>query len=150
MRPDKVACISDRAHAKPYDIGVDRKIWRGPSGGRMKSSTAILLLPACVVAADAFAADKPPQFWNLTTSTVTKLEISRAGANAFQSNQTVNDPDGAVEHDERLKITGVESGAYDLRLTLKDRRTCFARNVHILQGKAFSIEDKDLKDCSNG
>lgn len=114
----------------------------------MKSSTAILLLPACIVAADAFAADKPPQFWNLTTSTVTKLEVSRAGAKAFQSNQTVNDPDGAVEHDERLKITGVESGVYDLRLTLKDGRTCFARNVHILQGKPFAIEDKDLKDCS--
>ena len=47
------------------------------------------------------------------------------------------------------KITGVESGVYDLRLTLKDGRTCFARNVHILLGKAFTIEDKDLKDCSN-
>jgi hypothetical protein len=115
----------------------------------MKSSTAILLLPACVVAADAFAADKPPQFWNLTTSTVTKLEISKAGANAFQSNQTVNDPDGAVEHDERLKITSVASGLYDLRMTLKDGRRCFARNVHILQGKVFTIEDKDLEDCSN-
>jgi hypothetical protein len=115
----------------------------------VKPSTAILLLLACVVAADAFAADKPPQFWNLTTSTVTKLEISKAGVNAFESNQTVNDPDGAVEHDERLKITGVESGVYDLRLTLKDGRTCFARNVHILLGKAFTIEDKDLKDCSN-
>ena len=115
----------------------------------MKSSTAILLLPACLVAADAFAADKPPQFWNLTTSTVTKLEISKAGANAFQSNQTVNDPDGAVEHDERLKITGVASGVYDLRMTLKDGRRCFARNVHILPGKVFTIEDKGLEDCSN-
>jgi len=115
----------------------------------MKSSAAISLLSACsAVATGAFAADKPPQFWNLI-STVTKLEISKAGANAFQSNQTVNDPDGAVEHDERLKITGVESGVYDLRLTLKDGRTCFARNVHILQGKAFSIEDKNLEDCSN-
>ena len=116
----------------------------------MKSSTPILLLPACVMAADAFAADKLPQFWNLTTSTVTNLEVSKAGVNAFQSNETVNDPDGAVEHDERLKITGVESGLYDLRLKLNDGRTCFARNVHILKGRAFSIEDKDLEDCSNG
>jgi hypothetical protein len=114
----------------------------------VKPSTAILLLLACVVAADAFAADKPPQFWNLTTSTVTKLEISKAGANAFQSNQTVNDPDGAVEHDERLKITGVESGVYDIRLTFKDGRICFARNVNILLGKPFSIEDKNYADCS--
>jgi hypothetical protein len=101
----------------------------------MKSSTAILLLSAWVAAATgALAADKPPQFWNLTTSTVTNLEISKSGANAFQSNQTVNDPDGAVEHVERLKVTGVESGVYDVRLTLKDGRICFARNVNILPG----------------
>ena len=33
----------------------------------MKSSTAILLLPACAMAADAFAADKPPRFWKTTS-----------------------------------------------------------------------------------
>ncbi len=114
----------------------------------MKTGTALLLLLACVAATGTFASEKLPKFWNLTTSTVIKLEISKAGENAFQSNQTVNDSDGAVEHDERLKITGVGSGQYDLRLTLKNGRICFARNVKILQGKPFSIEDKDLVDCS--
>jgi len=115
----------------------------------MKSSTAVLLFLACVASATAsLALDKPPQFWNLTTSTVTGLEISKPGENAFQSNQTANDPDGQVEHDERLKITGVESGTYDVRLTLKDGRTCLVRNVNILKGKPFSIEDKNLSDCS--
>ena len=81
----------------------------------MKSSASILILPACLAAATgAFAADKPARFWNLTTPTVTKLEFSQAGANAFQSNQTVNDPDGAVQHDERLNMTGVESGVYNI------------------------------------
>jgi hypothetical protein len=94
------------------------------------------------------AAAKPTQFWNLVSSTVTKLEISKAGANAFGPNQTANDPDGAVDHDERLKITGVTSGAHDVRLMLKDGRTCFARNVSIREGKVFSIEDKDLVDCT--
>ena len=79
---------------------------------------------------------------------MTRLEISKVGENAFGSNQTVNDPDGAVEHDERLKIMGVAGGVYDLRLSLKDGRICFARNVSILQGKPFSIEDKNLVDCS--
>lgn len=114
----------------------------------MKTS-AVLLLLACVAAATgSFASEKPPQFWNLTTSTVTGLEISKAGENAFGSNQTANDPDGAVEHDERLKIIGLASGLYDLRLSLKDGRTCFARNVSISQGKPFSVEDKNLVDCS--
>jgi hypothetical protein len=115
----------------------------------MKTSAAVLFLLACVAAATgSFASDKPPQFWNLTTSTVTELEISKSGENAFQGNQTINNPDGAVEHDARLKIIGVASGVYDLRLSLKDGRTCLARNVSITQGKPFSIEDKDLVDCS--
>jgi hypothetical protein len=115
----------------------------------MRSSTVVLLSLACAAGtAPSLAADKPPQFWNLTTSTVTGLELSKSGENAFQSNQTVNDPDGAVEHDERLKLTGVKSGLYDVRLTLKDGRTCIVRNVNIGRGKLLSIEDKDLVDCS--
>jgi hypothetical protein len=115
----------------------------------MKTGTAGLLSLAFGAAATgASAASKPPQFWNLTTSTVNAVEISKAGANAFGPNQTVNDPDGTVEHDERLKITGVEPGVYDVRLTLRDGRICFARNVKIQDGKPFSIEDKNLVDCA--
>ena len=115
----------------------------------MRTGTTLLLSLACVGGAKcALAADKPPQFWNLTTSTVTKLEIAKPGANVFGSNQTVNDPDGAVAHDERLKITGVGTGTYDVRLTLKDWRKCLVRNVGIQQGKVFSIEDGNLIDCA--
>jgi hypothetical protein len=117
----------------------------------MKRGTATLLSLAGIVATTgAFAAGKPPQFWNLISATVTKLEISKAGANAFGPNQTVNDPDGTVDHDERLKLTGVEAGMYDVRLTLKDGRVCFARDVNIQDGKPFSIEDKNLVDCTKG
>jgi hypothetical protein len=107
-----------------------------------------LAFSICAAASPALAAGKPTQFWNLVSATVTKLEISKAGANAFGPNQTVNDPDKAVDHDERLRITGVTTGAYDVRLTLEDGRTCFARNVEIREGKVFSIEDKNLVDCA--
>ena len=96
----------------------------------------------------ALAADKPAQFWNLISSTVTKLEIAKAGTTDFGPNQTVNDPDGSVDHDERLKILGVSSGKYDLRIALKDGRTCMAKGVEIKIGKPFSVEDKNLADCS--
>lgn len=107
-----------------------------------------LALSICAAASGALAAAKPTQFWNLASTTVTKLEISKAGANAFGPNQTTNDPDGTVDHDERVKVTGVTTGAYDVRLTLKDGRTCLARNVGIREGKVFSIEEKDLVDCA--
>jgi hypothetical protein len=91
---------------------------------------------------------KDTQFWNLTSSTVKSLELAPAGAAAFGPNQTTNDPDGAVDHDERLKITGVAPGAYDARLKLADGRQCVAKGVRIEAGKVFTIEEKDLTACS--
>jgi len=107
-------------------------------------SAAILAISASA----ALAVEKPAQFWNLISSTVMSFELSKAGANAFGANLTTNDPDGSVDHDERLKLPGVASGEYDIRLKLKDGRTCFARGVKIAAGKVFSLEDKNLVDCT--
>jgi hypothetical protein len=94
------------------------------------------------------AAAKDTRFWNLTSSTVKSLELAPAGTSAFGPNQTTNDPDGAVDHDERLKVAGVKTGAYDARLKLADGRACMAKGVQIEVGKVFSIEEKDLTGCS--
>jgi hypothetical protein len=94
------------------------------------------------------AAAKDTRFWNLTSSTVQSLELAPAGASAFGPNQTTNDPDGAVDHDERLKVTGIKTGAYDARLKLADGRVCMAKGVQIEAGKVFAIEDKELVGCS--
>ena len=102
---------------------------------------AILLAPP--------AAAKDTRFWNLTASTVKSLELAPTGTSAFGPNQTANDPDGAVDHDERLKVTGVKSGAYDARLKLADGRVCLAKGVQIEAGKVFAIEDKELTGCSH-
>ena len=53
------------------------------------------------------AAAKDTRFWNLTASTVKSLELAPSGTTAFGPNQCANDPDGAVDHDERVKVTGV-------------------------------------------
>ncbi|MBV9908145.1 MAG: hypothetical protein JOY52_11325, partial [Hyphomicrobiales bacterium] len=83
-----------------------------------------------------------------TSSTVKSLELAPAGASTFGPNQTTNDPDGAVDHDERLKIKGVATGAYDARLKLADGRQCTVKGVRIETGKVFAIEEKDLTGCS--
>ena len=80
---------------------------------------------AILLAGPAMAKDT--QFWNLTSSTVKSLELAPAGTSAFGPNQTTNDPDGAVDHDERLKIKGVATGVYDARLKLADGRQCMAK-----------------------
>ncbi|MBV9654625.1 MAG: hypothetical protein JOZ42_08690 [Acetobacteraceae bacterium] len=87
-------------------------------------------------------------FWNLTSNTVTFLSLAPAGSEAWGPNQCANDKDGAVDADERLPLTGVDAGRYDVRLG--DRtRSCVVRNVELSAGKpyAFSLSDADLKDC---
>ena len=108
---------------------------------------AIVLGVAALLLAQPAAA-KDTRFWNLTSSTVKSLELAPTGTSAFGPNQCANDPDGEVDHDERLKVTGVKSGAYDARLKLADGRVCMAKGVQIEAGKVFSIENKELVGCS--
>ena len=107
------------------------------------------LLSAAIIAlliAPAHAADKGIRFWNLTSATIVKLQLSPAGKDAWGPDQCRNDKDGTVDHDERLRITGVGPGRYDLRVGYKDR-VCLVRGVEIKDGGVFSIEDKDLTEC---
>lgn len=88
-------------------------------------------------------------FWNLTAETVTNLQMAPPGTQAWGTNQCANDPDGVVDADERLKLTGIEPGRYDVKLTQKSGRTCIVPNVEVKSGGryAFAISEQDLKDC---
>ena len=82
---------------------------------------------------------------------VVDREVARARADrhvGVRPQPNANDPDGDVDHDERLKVTGVKSGAYDARLKLADGRVCMAKGVHIEAGKVFTIEEKELVGCA--
>ena len=95
----------------------------------------------------AIAADKPMRFWNLTSTTVVDLRAAPAGTTDWGPNQCANDRDGTVDHDERLRITGLTPGRYDVNLTFKGGRVCTVRNVDMKDGAVFSIGDKDLTNC---
>ena len=101
-----------------------------------------------VLAAGATAcAAKATRFWNLTDNTITKLQLAPAGTDEFGPDQCKSDKDGAVEHDERLKIVGIPSGTYAARFTDAKGRTCTVRNVDVKEGEVFSIEERQLGDC---
>jgi hypothetical protein len=106
------------------------------------------LLIAINASSLALAAEKPIRFWNLTSATVTELRLAPAGSDKFGPDQCKNDKDGSVDHDERLQITGVAPGRYDIKIGYKGGKSCRVANVPIESGKVFSIEDKDLTDCS--
>ena len=86
------------------------------------------------------------RFWNLTLYTLTSLQFSPAGQNAWGKNQCENDDDKTVDHDERVRITGLAPGRYDAKLTDKIGRTCVVKDVEVKDG-VFAIEEKQLTDC---
>jgi len=56
--------------------------------------------------------------------------------------------DGVADPDERLNITGVQSGTYDIKLADKEGRTCMVQGVKVEAGQIFSIDDKELTSCN--
>ncbi|MBV9703026.1 MAG: hypothetical protein JO163_09870 [Methylobacteriaceae bacterium] len=109
----------------------------------------LVAIPALVLMGSAaFAASKSTQFWNLTANTITSFQLAPAGSQAWGQDQCQNDKDGSVDHDERLKITGVKTGIYDAKLIDNKGRTCIVKSVAIKENAIFSIDEKQLNGCS--
>jgi len=94
------------------------------------------------------AQGKGIRLWNLSSATISGFQLSPAGKNEWGPNQTLNDKDKEVDHDERLRIIGIAPGHYDAKVTYRDGRQCVVRNIEIKAEAVFSIADKDLKDCN--
>jgi hypothetical protein len=105
-------------------------------------------LLAIALPGELLAQGKGIRLWNLTSQTISGFELSPAGKNAWGPNQTLNDKDKEVDHDERLRITGIEPGRYDARVSYGDARRCYVRDIEIKPDAVFSISEKDLTDCS--
>jgi hypothetical protein len=101
------------------------------------------------IAGSALGAERL-RFWNLTGVTLKELYLAPAGTAQWSANQCKNDKDGTVDHDERLTITGISPGTYDVKLTDKKGRVCTVQNVEVASGRpyAFSLSDKDLTSCT--
>ena len=95
----------------------------------------------------AAAQGKPTRFWNLTRQTISEFYLAPAGTTDWGPNQCKNDKDGTVDPDERLRITGVPPGTYDIRLRDVSGRICIVRGIKVEAGEIFSIEEKELTSC---
>jgi hypothetical protein len=111
---------------------------------------AIFLLSILIVglSSTAFAQQqKPIRFWNLTRNVISELSLAPAGTTNFGPNQCKNDKDGTVDPDERLRITGVSPGTYDVRLKDVTGRSCLVKGIKVEAGEIFSIDEKELTSC---
>lgn len=95
------------------------------------------------------AAEKKTRLWNSTGETIAKFELAPAGTNNWGQDQCKNDKDGTVEDDERLPITGIESGQFDARITFPSGRVCFVRGLKIITSQVFSVEKTQLEGCNS-
>jgi hypothetical protein len=108
----------------------------------------LTVLMFMLVSSLASAQTRPTRFWNLTRHTISEFHLAPAGTTDWGPNQCKNDKDGTVDPDERLRITGVTAGSYDAKLTDVSGRTCLVKNIKVEAGEIFSIEEKELTDCS--
>ncbi len=122
------------------------------TSNRARKITAVVLGGVCAAAlALSPAMGKPvpkTKFWNITGDTVVKFELAPAGTTKWGPDLCKGDDDDSVDDDERLTVKDVASGTYDARLTYKDGGICLAKSVKVVEGKIFSIEKKELVDCT--
>ncbi|HLY58172.1 MAG TPA: hypothetical protein VKS60_21600 [Stellaceae bacterium] len=114
-----------------------------------KATLAATLLIALALAPSGATAGGKLRFWNLTAYTIVELSLAKPGTDQWGPNQCDNDPDRAVDADERLDLKDVPPGRYDVKLADKSGRRCTVRNVEVKDGGkyAFSLSEDDLKDC---
>ncbi len=93
-------------------------------------------------------AEDGPRFLNRTGQTMVKMQLAAAGSRAWGPDQCKNDDEGEIDHNERMTLTGVRSGRYDIRLADKNGRVCIARNIEMKEGAQFVVRDTDLTECS--
>src|SRR5581483_7040838 len=72
-----------------------------------------ILLVAMPGLALAQTKGKGIRLWNLTSETISGFQLAPSGTTDWGPHQCLNDKDKEVDHDERLRITGVEPGRYD-------------------------------------
>jgi len=108
----------------------------------------LLLLASCVSAGSGAAAADRFFVYNLTTSTeFTGLFLAPAGTENWGANQALNDKDKSLETSERLPLTGISRGVFDVKLQDRKDHTCVKRGVDLRRDTSFEIRDADLVDC---
>jgi hypothetical protein len=107
-----------------------------------------VLAAALPIARRARAATPRSFAYNETTNTdFSGVYFAPAGTQNWGPNQASNDKDGALDTSERLTLTGLQPGHYDVKLVDKRGRVCVVKGVDLMKERSFEIRDNDLKDC---
>jgi hypothetical protein len=111
----------------------------------------LIAMSAAALADDDDDKKAKMKFWNLTGEDLVELYMAPAGTDKFGDNQTKNDDNNQAEADERLPLTGIAAGKYDVKIKDKNGRACLVKNVEVKEGGpySFSLEADQLTDCKS-
>jgi hypothetical protein len=112
-----------------------------------RRATTILLLLALGASTRVGAADRF-FIYNLTTSTeFTGVFLAPAGTENWGANQALNDKDKSLETSERLPLTGISHGMFDVKLQDRKGHVCVKHGVDLARDTSFDVRDADLAAC---
>ena len=112
------------------------------------SKTSILMALAFLLCCSSAQAGSL-KFLNRTGVTIVNLQFAPPGSAAWGPNQCKNDDEGEVDHNERLALTGLQAGRYDVKLGDKKGRVCTIKNVDVQEGNPVIIREQDLASCTH-
>ena len=88
------------------------------------------------------------KFLNRTGLTIVNLQFAPPNSGAWGPNQCKNDDEGEVDHNERMTLTGIQAGRYDVRLGDKKGRVCTIKDVDVQEGNLVIIREQDVVSCT--
>jgi hypothetical protein len=114
-----------------------------------RAMAACFAVVVCGVAVEgAFGADRFSGF-NETTSTVfVEVYLRPQGVATWGPNLALNDKDKVWDSGERLAITGLSPGIFDLKVIDRSGRACIKRGVDLTRDRTFELRDGDLGGCT--
>jgi hypothetical protein len=87
-------------------------------------------------------------FYNQTKATTfAGVYLAPAGSQDWGPNQTLNDKDKTVEAQERLTLTGLARGRFDVKLQSVNGKVCIKRDVDLTKDTTFEFREAELAAC---
>jgi hypothetical protein len=115
---------------------------------RVPLLAAGFLIGGSVLAQAALARNENFFAYNMTTRTDFKgVYLAPAGSGNWGSNQALNDKDKSLDTTERLRLTGITPGRYDVKLVAADGGSCIVKNVDLTKENSFVIKEDQIADC---
>jgi hypothetical protein len=80
-------------------------------------------------------------------TTFTGVYLAPTGTTQWGPNQALNDDDKELDFGERLTLTGLNPGLYDVKLVDQKGQTCIMHRIDLTKETSFEIRDASLAGC---